>query len=204
MTHISTEQALQIPQQLKQQGSQADAGSSSGKGKRLLSEDDVTLLRLEANPNIKKIKVETYKNELGKDNAIVQETLKNKLAEYRLSANTQLKVEKDMLGNVALKGALLQSDLERIGDDLNNSAAFKNSFSRLSQQKPTLDYVDNVAKISSAYGVENSLFNSLLSNDRDFNKLNDIAHRFDALKNTQGKINELPVNAEDFHFTLNA
>jgi len=204
MTHISTEQALQIPQQLKQQGSQADTGTSSEKGKKLLSEDDVTLRQLQVNPNTKKIKVEAYKNELGKDNAIVQETLKNKLAEYRLSANTQLKVEKDMLGNVALKGALLQSDLERIGDDLNNSTAFKNSFSRLSQQKPTLDYVDNVAKLSSAYGVENNLFNSLLSDDRDYNKLNDIAHRFDSLKNAQSNMNEPPLNTEQFHFTLNA
>ncbi len=213
MAHISTEQALQIPQQLKQQGSHSGSGSTGENGKKLLSDDDVTILRLQANPNIKKLKVENYKNELGKENAVVQETLKNKLAEYNLSTNTQMKVEKDMFGNIVLKGALLQSDLERIGDDLNNSAVFKDAFSLLSQQQPTLDYVDNVVKISSAYGVGNNLFNSLISDDSEFNKLNDIAHRYDALKNreesnnttkTVNAYNESSLNNDSYHFTLNA
>lgn len=222
MAHISTEQALQIPQNLRQQhsntGSQPAAGS---KDKKHLSDDDVTILSLQTKPNIKKVKVESYKNELGRDNAIVQETLKNKLAEYKLSTNTQLKVEKDMFGNVSLKGALLQSDLERISEDLNNSETFKDSFSRLSQQQPTLNYVDNVVKLSSAYGVGNNLFNSLISEDNEYNKLNDIAHRYDALRNTNamkdtlqssykesvGSINgydNSSLNSDSYHFTLNA
>jgi len=222
MAHISTEQALQIPQNLRQQNSQTGSEATAGtKDKKHLSDDDVTILRLQTNPNIKKVKVETYKNELGHDNAIVQETLKNKLAEYKLSTNTQLKVEKDMFGNVSIKGALLQSDLERISEDLNNSETFKDSFSRLSQQQPTLNYVDNVVKLSSAYGVGNNLFNSLISEDNEYNKLNDIAHRYDTLKNTTeikdslqstykgsvGSINEYDsssLNSDSYQFTLNA
>lgn len=217
MAHISTEQALQIPQNLRQQ--QSNSGSGSGtlgdntQNQKILSDDDVTLLRLQANPNIKKVKVEAYKNELGRDNAIVQETLKNKLAEYKLSTNTQLKVEKDMFGSVSVNGALLQSDLERISDDLNNSQVFKDSFGRLSQQQPTLNYVDNVVKISSAYGVGNSLFNSLISEDNEYNKLNDIAHRYDSLKSTT-EVKESATTfdpysgatpqSKNYHFTLNA
>jgi len=222
MAHISTEQALQIPQNLRQQQSQTGSETTTGvKNKKNLSDDDVTILKLQTNPNIKKVKVEAYKNELGRDNAIVQETLKNKLAEYRLSTNTQLKVEKDMFGNVSIKGALLQSDLERISEDLNNSETFKDSFSRLSQQQPTLNYVDNVVKLSSAYGVGNNLFNSLISEDNEYNKLNDIAHRYDTLRNTtamkdtlqssykesvgnvSGYDNSL-LNSDSYHFTLNA
>ena len=210
MAHISTEQALQIPQNIKQQ---SDAGSVSNNKSKHLSEDDVTLLRLQSTPGNKKIKVETYKNELGRDNAIVQETLKNKLAEYNLNTNTQLKVEKDTFGNVSVKGALLSSDLDRISDDLNNSATFKESFNRLSQQQPTLNYVDNVIKLSSAYGVTNSLFNSLISEDKNYNKLNDIAHRYDTLRNaTELKSSESNIDSDDdsimnkgnYHFTLNA
>ena len=222
MAHISTEQALQIPQNLRQQQSQTGSETTTGvKNKKNLSDDDVTILKLQTNPNIKKVKVEAYKNELGRDNAIVQETLKNKLAEYRLSTNTQLKVEKDMFGNVSIKGALLQSDLERISDDLNNSETFKDSFSRLSQQQPTLNYVDNVVKLSSAYGVGNNLFNSLISEDNEYNKLNDIAHRYDTLRNTtamkdtvqsstNGSVdsinayNDSSINSDNYHFTLNA
>jgi len=220
MAHISTEQALQIPQNLRQQ-SNTGSEPTGPKDKKHLSDDDVTILRLQTNPNLKKVKVETYKNELGRDNAIVQETLKNKLAEYKLSANTQLKVEKDMFGNVSIKGALLQSDLERISDDLNNSETFKDSFSRLSQQQPTLNYVDNVVKLSSAYGVGNNLFNSLISEDNEYNKLNDIAHRYDTLRNTtamkdtvqsstNGSVdsinayNDSSINSDNYHFTLNA
>jgi len=216
MAHISTEQALQIPQNLRQQ-SNTGSETTGVKDKKHLSEDDVTILRLQTNPNIKKVKIETYKNELGRDNAIVQETLKNKLAEYKLSVNTQLKVEKDMFGNVSIKGALLQSDIERISDDLNNSETFKDSFSRLSQQQPTLNYVDNVVKLSSAYGVGNSLFNSLISDDSEYNKLNDIAHRYDTLRNTTTAQNSTSdsidttngyedslLNRDRYHFTLNA
>jgi hypothetical protein len=210
MAQISTEQALQIPQQLRQKGSQSGSGSrpDASADKKLLSDDDVTLLRLQANPNIKKLKVENYKSELGQDSAFVKETLKVKLGEYNLNPNTQLKVGKNILGNIEIKGALLQSDLERISADLNNNTAFKESFNRLSQQQPTLNYVDNVVKISSAYGVGNNLFNTLLSDDNEFNKLNDIAHRYETLKNNTEKATTDHGFSNDIHesfqYTLNA
>ena len=84
---------------------------------------------------------------------------------------------------------------------------FKSAFDKLSQQEPTLKYVDNVVKISKVYGVQNSLFNSLISDKSEFNKLNDIAHRYETLKNSNKVASD---HADDgmsksgFNFVLNA
>jgi len=214
MSHITTEQALQIPQQLKRQGSQTGSGPTShsdrSEGKqeaKYLSDDAVTLLRRQSAQTVKNLKVESYKNELGQDNALVRETLRTKLAEYKLNPNTRLSVGKDAFGNIEIKGALLQSDIEQISEDLNNSAPFKAAFNQLSQHQPTLNYVDNVVKLSGAYGVSNNLFNSLISDDNEFNKLNDISHRYQTLKANvdQNGTGDDPrfVSERDFQFVLN-
>jgi len=202
MTQISTEQALQVPQQLH--GRNANDNSSLDQNNRkLLSDDAVTLLNLRSNGSIKKIKMNEYKNELGQDKAFVKETLGSKLAEYKLNPNTKLSVAKDPFGQIELKGTLLQSDLEKITHDLNNHPTFKDAFNRLSQQEPTLNYVDNVVKLSSAYGVTNSLFNSLISEESEYNKLNDIAHRYEALKTNEAHSEESNSGAP-FKFEINA
>lgn len=211
MSQISTEQALQIPQQLKRQDTQNQSGSNGQQTdndqRKILMDDAVTLLMQQASNPIKKVKVDSFKGELGQEKTFINETLKNKLAEYKLNPNTRLNIQKDVFGQIELEGAALPSDIERLTRDLNNNKLFKSAFDKLSQQEPTLKYVDNVVKISQVYGVQNSLFNSLISEQNEFNKLNDIAHRYEALKNTSGTALEgqeefLP--SSNFNFVLNA
>ena len=212
MAHITTEQAMQIPQQLKNNGSNLGSehgnhGAVSNKS-NVLEDETVTLIKHHARPKIKQLKVENLKNELGQDTAFVKETLRNKLSEYNLNPNTPLKVSKDLYGHIEINGSLLQSDIEKLSNDLNTHSSFKESFDRLSQQQPTLNYVDNVVKISSAYGVSNNLFNSLISEKKEFNNLNDIAHRYAALRTTAGQQDAASKNVVEsvleFQFELNA
>lgn len=211
MSQITTEQALQIPQQLKRQGAQSQTGSqddaSEQEQRKILRDDAVTLLMQQSANPIKKVKVESFKGELGQEKSFINETLKNKLAEYRLNPNTRLTIQKDMFGGIELSGSALASDLEKMTQDLNNNKLFKSAFDKLSQQEPTLKYVDNVVKISQVYGVQNNLFNSLISEQNEYNKLNDIAHRYETLKSTTNTGSETenqgsPSSA--FNFVLNA
>ncbi|MFT6905618.1 MAG: hypothetical protein ACJAS1_002275 [Oleiphilaceae bacterium] len=210
MSQISAEQALQIPQQLKRQDTQNQSGSNgqqTGNQRKILMDDAVTLLMQQAANPIKKVKLENFKGELGQEKTFINETLKNKLAEYKLNPNTRLNIQKDAFGHIELEGAALPSDLERLTLDLNNNKLFKSAFDKLSQQEPTLKYVDNVVKISKVYGVQNSLFNSLISEQNEFNKLNDIAHRYEALKSTSGTSlddNQEHLNKSGFNFVINA
>lgn len=211
MAQISTEQALQIPQQLKRQSShsgsdrQAVAAPATPVEKRNkpISDDSVTI-RLEHNePTINKVSVNAFKQSLGQDNAYIKETLKNKLAEFNLNPNTPLSLGRDVFGNLEIKGPLLQGDIEQIRQDLEKSPEFMNAFHRLSQHQPTLDYVDNVVKLSKAYGVSNTLFNSIVSEDQQFNGLNDIAHRYQAMKTNNDIHAEEPLEAGHFKLTVN-
>tara|TARA_R110001592_G_scaffold360979_3_gene670522 strand:+ start:11373 stop:12008 length:636 start_codon:yes stop_codon:yes gene_type:complete len=211
MSQISTEQALQIPQQLKRQDTQnqngTDGQQSDSDHRKILMDDAVTLLMQQAANPIKKMKLENFKGELGQEKTFINETLKNKLAEYKLNPNTRLNIQKDAFGNIELDGAVLTADLEKLTIDLNNNKLFKSAFDKLSQQEPTLKYVDNVVKISKVYGVQNSLFNSLISEQNEFNKLNDIAHRYEALKSTSGTSfddNKDNLDKSGFNFVINA
>lgn len=211
MSQISTEQALQIPQQLKRQDAQSQNNSNGNQTdtdqRKILMDDAVTLLMQQAANPIKKVKVESFKGELGQEKTFINETLKNKLAEYKMNPNTRLTIQKDAFGQIELEGSALSSDLEKLTRDLNNNKLFKSSFDKLSQQEPTLKYVDNVVKISQVYGVQNSLFNSLISEQNEFNKLNDIAHRYEALKSSNGTEYEGKdglLNNSGFNFVLNA
>lgn len=209
MSHISTEQALQLPQQLKRQDAQ-NQQSSGHQGddaqRKILKDDAVTLLMMQSSSPIKNVKVENYKGELGQERSYIKETLKNKLAEYKLNPNTRITIQKDMFGNIEIEGGLLPSDIERLNLDLNNNKLFKSAFDKLSQQEPTLNYVDNVIKLSKVYGVQNSLFNSLISDQNEYNKLNDIAHRYEALRNTTNSNQNSMEDYEHrgFNFVLNA
>ena len=210
MAHISTEQALQLPQQLQNQALHTDdsARRKEQAEKRLLLDDAVTLLRAQGiNTQSKRVDLETFKSELGQDQAFLKETLKNKLAEYKLNPRTQLAVQKDIYGNIELKGAMRPIDQEKLTTDLNNNKHFKDAFQRLSKQQPTLDYVDNVVKISSTYGVGNNLFNELISEQSEHNNLRDIAHRYESLKtnkvDTQSD-NEFVQANGNFKLTINA
>jgi len=199
MPQITAEQALQVPQQLKRQGAQTGhqqeaAPSQATPNKKSLGDDAVTLNAQENTNTLKKLPVEDFKQSLGSDNSYLKETLKVKLAEFNLNSNTPLSISKDTFGKLEIKGPLLQGDLDRITKDLEQSPAFMNAFGRVSQHQPTLDYVDNVVKISQAYGVGNTLFNSLVSEDSQFNGLTDIAHRYQTMRTTSQQ--EAPQNAE--------
>jgi hypothetical protein len=211
MSQISTEQALQIPQQLKRQNGSSESGTSNPSAtpetqRKILPDDAVTLLMHQNNSLTKKIQIDTYKGELGQEKSYIRETLKNKLAEYKLNPKTQLSIEKDPFGKIRVNGSLALADLEKLGTDLNNNKLFKSAFDKLSKNEPTLNYVDNIVKISKVYGVENSLFNSLISEQSEFNRLNDIAHRYEALK--QNNVSPASENAYseklNFNFVLNA
>lgn len=192
MANLSAEQALQIPQQLKrhnphaQQGNNSTASPNETQAKKagFLGDETVTLRLQQNTTSAKKIDVNTYKSDLGNESAYVRETLRNKLAELKLNPNTPLSVSKDIFGQVELKGPLLQTDIEQIKNDLEKSESFMQAFNRVSQQQPTLNYIDNVVKLSQAYGVGNSVFDSVVSENEQFNGLNDIAHRYNALRNT--------------------
>lgn len=211
MANISTEQALQIPQQLRRQNPQSGGGEglpqgaeNRTQGKNVLSDDWVTLQRLQRQQHDKRIDVKSYKSELGNDSAFVRETLKNKLSEYRLSPHTPLSVTKDPFGKIDVKGPVLQTELEKIKLDLENNPAFGEAFNRLSQQQPTLNYVDNVVKISQAYGVNNDLFDSLVSENEQFNGLNDIAHRYQAMRSNTAETGSFDdIESSRFSFVVN-
>lgn len=209
MANITAEQALQIPQQLKRQGSQtqggtaASPGSNDTKAGKFLSDDAVTLQNSLPSGEPRSIEVDQYKRTLGADMLFVKETIRNKLSEYGLNPNAKLAVSKDLFGQIAVTGPASAADLERISSDLNKSKAFQEAFGRLSQQQPTLNYMDNVVKISKAYGVGNSLFNSLISESQEFNKLSDIAHRYQSIRSASAA--ELADDmTQAFKFNVNA
>lgn len=209
MAQISTEQALQIPQQLKQQrfrsGSdqQGSVGTGSPQAKNEgIGDETVTLNSTPQTNTRQKIRVEDYKQSVGQDNSFIQESLKQQLRAHGLSPNTPITLSKDLFGNLELKAPILQNDLESIRKNLSESPEFNKVFSRLSQQQPTLNYMDNVVKIAKAYGADNSVFNSLISENEQFNGLHDIAHRYEALKsNTEHDLEGK--SSEGFHLVIN-
>lgn len=216
MANLTTEQALQVPQQLQRQnpnsgGEQAPASAAastpSANGQRaLLSDDAVTLQRISPAQHAKKIDVNEYKSRLGSDSALVREALQQKLAEHRLSPHTPISLSKDVFGELELKGPILQAELNKIKTELAANPSFVEAFNRVSQQQPTLNYVDNVVKISQAYGVNNNLFDTIVSEDKQFNGLNDIAHRYQAMR-ASTELNNLEASpsasASQFSFVVN-
>jgi hypothetical protein len=147
---------------------------------------DIVSLRKQQglNPLHKTVTLNDYKDAVGKDTNFVKDTLKNKLAELGLPAHTQIQISKDEQGKLVAQGNIQQQALDQINQDLNNNKPFKAAFLRLSVNQPTLDYVGNVVNLSKAYGVDNNLFGSLMSQQQDNNNLTDIANRYDKLKST--------------------
>ncbi len=173
---------------------------------RILQDDLVTLQgQAPERPVTSKIPLQDFQTSVGQDQAMIQATLRNKLAEYGLRPNTKAEILRDGQGMLRLMANAPQALLSQISQDLNNNGEFRAAFARLSQNQPTLDYVANVKKLSSAYGSANKLFNSLVSTHGDNNSLSDIATRYDNLKQALG--GELkaqnPVHSS-YRFVLNA
>jgi len=128
------------------------------------------------------LSVTDYKEQVGKDTAFVRETLRHKLAEYSLNPATRLGVSRAGDGSLSLEGRMPEKSRQQIETDLNNSRDFKAAFNRLSVNEPTLAFVDTALKLNQAYGVDNSLLDTLVSENRQFNGLQDLVHRYDNLR----------------------
>jgi hypothetical protein len=140
------------------------------------------LLQQRAEQSFRKVEVNELKSTIGEDQQFLKITLKNKLMEYGVHPNTRISLSKDVSGDLKVTGPMLKSELEKINQDLNNDANLKSAFQRVSQHEPTLSYVSNVVKLSQAYGANNNLFNSLISEDNNYNKLSDISHRYESMR----------------------
>ncbi|WP_156502725.1 MULTISPECIES: hypothetical protein [unclassified Oleiphilus] len=129
----------------------------------------------------KDVQVKNLTKEIGEQRAYLNEVIKNKLSEYGLAPNTQLKIEKLANGKLAVQGPVVQSQLERIGFELSQDNHFVSAYTAVSKQNPTLEYASNVNKLTQAYGQTNKVFQSLLSEKNEFNQLKDITLRYQSL-----------------------
>jgi len=129
-----------------------------------------------------KLPLADYKQTVGQDLAFIRETLRHKLAEYNLNSATAVSVNKNESGKIEVGGALAEETRTRIENDLNLNKNFADAFSRLSVNEPTLHFMDNALKLNQAYGVNNSLLDTLISENQQFNGLQDLVHRYDTLR----------------------
>ncbi|SRR5680860_541380 len=129
-----------------------------------------------------KLPLADYKQTVGQDLAFIRETLRHKLAEYSLNPATAISVNKNDSGKIEVGGKLAEETRTRIENDLNVNKNFTDAFSRLSVNEPTLHFMDNAVKLSQAYGVNNSLLDTLISENQQFNGLQDLVHRYDTLR----------------------
>src|SRR5690606_25102735 len=173
---------------------------------KILQDDPVTLQgQTQESPLANKIPFQDFQSSVGQDRAMIQATLRNKLAEYGLRPNAKAEILRDEQGKLRLMANAPQTILSQISQDLNNNGEFRAAFTRLSQNQPTLDYVANVKKLSSAYGSANRLFNSLVSNHGDNNSLSDIATRYDNLKQALASdVMAQNLAGSSYRFVLNA
>ena len=130
----------------------------------------------------RKLAMADYKKTVGQDLAFVRETLRHKLAEYQLNPASKIDVSREDNGGIQLGGSLPPESSTRIEKDLNNSKPFREAFSRLSASEPTLHFMDNALKLNKAYGVSNSLLDTITSENQQFNGLQDLVHRYDSVR----------------------
>ena len=96
---------------------------------------------------------------------------------------------------------------QRIEQDLNNSRDFRDALKRLSVNEPTLAFVDTALKLNHAYGTSNTVLDTLVSDNQQFNGLQDLVHRYDSIrKSFAGNDDGMKVSqtARDYAFRLNA
>jgi hypothetical protein len=152
----------------------------------------------------RKLTMADYKQTVGQDLAFVRETLRHKLAEYQLSPASKIEVSRDDNGGIRLGGNLPPESSARIEQDLNNNRPFREAFSRLSASEPTLHFMDNALKLNKAYGVSNSLLDTITSENQQFNGLQDLVHRYDSVRRSVAAgDNEAYRSAKSYAFSLN-
>lgn len=151
-----------------------------------------------------KLPLADYKQTVGQDLAFIRETLRHKLAEYNLNPATAISVNKNDSGKIEVGGTLAEETRTRIENDLNVNKNFTDAFSRLSVNEPTLHFMDNALKLNQAYGVNNSLLDTLISENQQFNGLQDLVHRYDTLRRSAPTDQiEAAANQGAYAFNLN-
>ncbi|MBU2874528.1 hypothetical protein [Marinobacter salexigens] len=151
-----------------------------------------------------KLPLADYKQTVGQDLAFIRETLRHKLAEYNLNPNSAISVNKNENGKIEVGGILAEETRTRIENDLNVNKSFEDAFSRLSVNEPTLHFMDNALKLNQAYGVNNSLLDTLVSENQQFNGLQDLVHRYDTLRRSAPTDQfEVAANRDSYAFNLN-
>lgn len=175
----ASEQRGQAPAPAREAAAAKAPEAGSGK-----AEDGVTLKGGELPKAWSRLSVKQYKTDVGQDSAFVKETLRHKLAEYGLNPGTRLALEKTEGGRVSLSARLPENTRAQVEQDLNNNKPFREAFSRLSVNEPALAFVDTAVKLNRAYGVSNPLLDTLVSENQQFNGLQDLVHRYDSLRRT--------------------
>ncbi|KAA1171161.1 hypothetical protein FWJ25_17290 [Marinobacter salinexigens] len=155
-------------------------------------------------PKSSKLAMTEYKLTVGRDVAYVRDTLRHKLAEYSLPPATALNITKGSSGAIEVKGPLPEETRAQIETDLNINTGFREAFNRLSTNEPTLQFVDTAMKLNQAYGVNNPLLDTMVSENQQFNGLQDLAHRYDSLRRTASAEQlEAAGKARGYAFNLN-
>ncbi|MCK7544857.1 hypothetical protein MLC59_11865 [Marinobacter bryozoorum] len=152
-----------------------------------------------------RLSVAEYRQQVGQDIAYVRETLRHKLAEYGMQPNTQIAAARTASGEVSVQGRMPEQPRQRIEQDLNNSAEFRDALKRLSVNEPTLAFVDTALKLNQAYGTSNTVLDTLVSDNQQFNGLQDLVHRYDSIRKTFASNDGSAAEAaRDYAFRLNA
>lgn len=162
---------------------------SAGKGSQPTPEvqpsqndDRFTYSGSQAKTGAGKLSVTEYRQQVGQDIAFVRETLRHKLAEYGMQPTTQIAAARTSAGDVAIQGRMPEQPRQRIEQDLNNSREFRDALRRLSVNEPTLAFVDTALKLNQAYGTSNTVLDTLVSDNQQFNGLQDLVHRYDTIR----------------------
>ncbi|WP_404363632.1 hypothetical protein [Marinobacter sp.] len=167
--------------------------------------DSVTLNGGELPKASSRLAVKQYKSDVGQDSAFVRETLRHKIAEYGLNPGTKMGIEKGESGTMKLSARLPENIRQQVEQDLNNNKPFREAIARLSINEPTLAFVDTALKLNKAYGVNNSLLDTIVSENQQFNGLQDLVHRYDRLRRTAGSEQiEAAGNQRSYAFSFNA
>lgn len=200
MDHRQPAQATNAEPQAKAADKAPEPAGSPGDDRFTPSDRDADNL---ANLKTRSLALGEYKQTVAQDLSFVRETLRHKLAEYNLHPATTVNVSKGENGKTQVDGSMPDNLKGKIAQDLNNNRGFQEAFGRLSTTEPTLDFMDNALKLNQAYGVSNSLLDSMVSENQQFNGLQDLVTRYDNLKRSASQQQLEAANQQRYAFTLN-
>ncbi len=124
---------------------------------------------------------------LGQETAQLQQMLRKKLAEAGLPQGTLVQLRKTEIGTLAVEGRLSVEQREKLEAVLNQSPEARLQFNRISQHKPTVEFITNASRLQKVYGADNVALQTVVSGDERLNSLQDITQRLQQLKHTQGQ-----------------